>query len=100
MGTRRATTAFGLILIAISASSAGEGATVTSEATHATVLVEAEGFDEHGGWVVDQQAIDQMGSAYLLAHGLGVPVDDAATTVRFPAEGTYRVMVRTRDWVA
>lgn len=100
MGTRRATTAFGLILIAIAAASAAEGATVTGEATHATVLVEAEGFDEHGGWVVDQQSIDQMGSAYLLAHGLGVPVDDAATTVRFPAQGTYRVMVRTRDWVA
>ncbi|HUT90180.1 MAG TPA: FAD-dependent oxidoreductase [Thermoguttaceae bacterium] len=100
MTTRRATTAFGLILIIMCASSAAKGATVTSDATHATVLVEAEGFDEHGGWVVDQQAIDQMGSAYLLAHGLGVPVDDAVATVRFPARGTYRVMVRTRDWVA
>jgi len=65
-----------------------------------TVLVEAESFQHHGGWVVDQQFTDQMGSPMLLAHGLGVPVADATTTVRFPAAGTYRVLVRTRDWVA
>jgi len=64
------------------------------------VLVEAEGFDRHGGWVVDQQFIDQMGSPFMLAHGLGVPVENATTTVRFPAAGTFRVLVRTRDWVA
>jgi hypothetical protein len=63
------------------------------------VLVEAEGFEEVGGWVVDQQFMDQMGSPVLLAHGLGVPVQDAVATVTIPA-GTYRVWVRTRDWVA
>jgi hypothetical protein len=36
----------------------------------------------------------------LLAHGLGQPVRDAETTVRFPSAGKYRVWVRTRDWVA
>jgi hypothetical protein len=41
-----------------------------------------------------------MGSPYLLAHGLGVPVEDAVTRVRFPSAGRYRVWVRTRDWVA
>jgi hypothetical protein len=66
----------------------------------ATVLVEAEGFQDHGGWVVDQQSMDVMGSPYLLAHGLGMPVADAVTTVRFPGTGTYRVVVRTKDWVA
>jgi len=65
-----------------------------------TVLVEAESFTNRGGWVVDQQAIDQMGSPYLLAHGLGKPVEDAVTTVEFPEPGKYRVQVRTRDWVA
>jgi len=64
------------------------------------VLVEAEGFQELGGWVVDQQFMDQMGSPYLLAHGLGVPVEDATTTVRLPKTGTYRVWARTMDWVA
>ena len=65
-----------------------------------TVLVEAESFGELGGWVVDQQFVDQMGSPYVLAHGLGVAVADAATRVQSPAAGTYRVWVRTRDWAA
>jgi len=63
------------------------------------VLVEAEGFSERGGWVVDQQFIDVMGSPYLLAHGLGKPCPNASTTVEFPATGQYRVWVRTKDWV-
>jgi len=64
-----------------------------------TVLVEAERFTAYGGWVLDQQFMDQMGSPYLLAHGLGKPVADAETMVTFPITGTYRVWVRTRDWV-
>ncbi len=64
------------------------------------VLVEAEQFASLGGWDLDQQSMDQMGSPYLLAHGLGVPVKDAITTVTFPQKGTYHVWVRTRDWVA
>lgn len=66
----------------------------------ATILLEAEGFRHHGGWVVDQQAIAAMGSPYLLAHGLGVPVADATTSAAVPEPGTYRVLVRTKDWVA
>ena len=46
------------------------------------VLVEAESFKETGGWVVDQQFMDLMGSPYLLAHGLGEPVPDAVTQSR------------------
>lgn len=61
--------------------------------------VEAASFDQPGGWVVDQQSIDRIGSAYLLAHGCGRPVADAVTAVRFPARGEYFVFVRTRDWV-
>jgi len=64
------------------------------------VLVEAEGFQNHGGWVLDQQFMDQMGSPFLLAHGLGTPVADAHTTVQLPAAGRWRVWVRTRDWAA
>jgi hypothetical protein len=65
-----------------------------------TILIEAEAFTNRGGWVIDQQFMDQMGSPYLLAHGLGQPVKDATTTVSFPATGTYSAWVRTRDWVA
>jgi len=64
------------------------------------VLVEAESFSQRGGWVVDPQFMDLMGSPYLLAHGLGQPVADATTEVEFPVTGSYRVWVRTKDWVA
>jgi hypothetical protein len=64
------------------------------------VLVEAESFAQPGGWVLDTQFINNMGSPYLLAHGLGQPVEDATTVVRFPSTGEYRVWVRTKDWVA
>lgn len=67
---------------------------------HETIFIEAESFDEAGGWVIDQQFMDLMGSPYVLAHGLGVPVKDATTVVTIPAKGKYRVWVRTRDWVA
>ena len=61
------------------------------------VLVEAESFADRGGWSVDQQFVDRMGSPFLLAHGLGRPVADAVTSVEL-APGTYRLWVRTRDW--
>ncbi|HEY2341983.1 MAG TPA: NADH-dependent oxidoreductase, partial [Chthoniobacteraceae bacterium] len=64
------------------------------------LLVEAESFHDPGGWVLDTQFIEVMGSPYLLAHGLGAPVKDAATEVTFPSTGTYHVWVRTKDWVA
>jgi hypothetical protein len=62
-------------------------------------FLEAEQFDELGGWKNDCQFMDQMGSPFLLAHGLGQPVEDAVTSVEFDA-GEYRVWIRTRDWVA
>jgi hypothetical protein len=64
------------------------------------VLLEAEQFQDPGGWVVDQQFMDQMGSPFLLAHGLGEPVRDAVTSATFSAPGQYHLWVRTRDWVA
>jgi hypothetical protein len=64
------------------------------------LFLEAEQFSTRGGWVLDQQFMDQMGSPYLLAHGLGRPVADAVTTMTVPADGAYRAWVRTRDWVA
>ncbi len=64
------------------------------------IYVEAESFEKPGGWVIDQQSIDLIGSSYLLAHGLGVPVEDAETTIEVPLKGKYQVWVRTRNWVA
>ena len=73
--------------------------TAQARAEH-MVLVEAEGFTDTGGWVIDPQFMDLMGSPYLLAHGLGIQVRDASTEVTMPRAGRYRVWVRTKDWVA
>jgi len=63
------------------------------------VLIEAESFQEKAGWKVDQQFTHIVGSPYLLAHGLGVPVENAKTQVSFPALGDYRLWVRTKNLV-
>lgn len=65
-----------------------------------TIYLEAEGFSNPGGWFIDTQFMDQLGSPVLLAHGWGNPVADASTTVVFPKKGDYRLFVRTRNWVA
>lgn len=64
------------------------------------VFIEAESFGDYGGWVNDAQFIDQMGSPYLMAHGLGVPVEDAVTTFEVREPGVYHVAVRTFNWAA
>ena len=46
----------------------------------AFMLIEAETFDNLGGWVIDTQCAEAMGSPYIMAHGLGHPVADATTT--------------------
>ena len=74
---------------------------VAALAAHAdTVLIEAESFDDWGGWVNDTQFMDQMGSPYLLAHGMGKPVADAKTTVNISEAAEYHVWVRTKNWMA
>ena len=73
---------------------------LTSVSSAQDLLVEAESFESAGGWKLDTQFIEIMGSPYLLAHGLGTPVENATTTVTFPETGQYNVWVRTKDWVA
>lgn len=64
------------------------------------ILVEAESFASKGGWSVDQQFTFEMGSPYLIAHGMGRPVGDASTEVALPAAGRYHVYVRTYNWTS
>ncbi len=66
----------------------------------AELWLETEGFADKGGWVLDQQFMDLMGSPYLMAHGMGVPVQDAVTTAVIPEAGMYHVYVRTFNWTA
>jgi len=63
------------------------------------VWLEAECFDSVGGWQRDTQHVDTMGSVYLLATGLGRPVDDVVTRAVIPAADTYHLWVRCRDWL-
>jgi hypothetical protein len=65
-----------------------------------SVFIEAESFKTKGGWVVDQQFMDIMGSAYLMAHGMGFPVTNAETEIEFPSAGEYNVFVRTYNWTS
>ena len=61
-------------------------------------LIEAESFKEKGGWLVDPQFVEQMGSPYLLAHGLGTPVESAKTEFSLAKPGNYFIWVRTMNW--
>ncbi len=62
-----------------------------------TVFVEAESFDQHGGWALDTSFTQIVGSPYLLAHGLGKAVPDAVGAVEVAEAGAYKIWVRTKD---
>ena len=59
------------------------------------ILLEAEDFDDYGGWVLDSQFEMEMGSPYLLAHGNGKPVADATTKDWVPGyhPGRFKVII-------
>ena len=43
------------------------------------IVITAPRFEQSGGWALDTQFVPTMGMPYLLAHGLGHPVEDAET---------------------
>ncbi len=63
------------------------------------IWMEAESFEDAGGWVNDPQFIDIMGSPYLLANGVDEPVEDAVTHLDIPTDGTYQLWVRCKNWL-
>lgn len=63
-----------------------------------SVLVETAHFKDTGGWVLDTQFQNILGFSYLLAHGLGKPVENAKTEINFPKAGKYHIWVLTKDW--
>lgn len=73
---------------------------VSYSAFSADLFLEAESFTHKGGWVLDTQFIDQMGSSYLMAHGMGEPVADALTQAMFNKTGEYTLYVRTYNWTS
>ena len=62
------------------------------------VLLETSSIKDRGGWKLDTQHYQLMGGCYLLAHGMGEPVQNARATVKLPKAGSWNVWVRTRDW--
>ena len=74
------------------------GAKPSAALNRSGVLLEASSFAKTGGWKIDTQHYLQMGGNYLLAHGMGNPVEDAETMIDLPASGKWNVWVRNRDW--
>ena len=64
------------------------------------IFLEAETFRDLGGWIVDTQSYEALGSFYLLAHGIGKPVADAVTEFRTEEPMRWHLHARTRDWTA
>ena len=64
-----------------------------------SVMVLATKFADKGDWTVEQQFVLHMGTSYLLAHGIGTPLaKDAVTAIEVPADGDYKLYVRTKNW--
>ena len=64
------------------------------------IFIEAESFKNKGGWVIDTASMETIHSAYLMAHGMGNPVEDAFTDFEITDNGTYSIYALTRDWTA
>ena len=66
-----------------------------------SIMLLATQFDNLGGWTVEQQFVLQMGSSYLLAHGIGTPIaEDPTPKVKIEKAGRYTLWVRTKNWTA
>ncbi|MFW6171628.1 MAG: FAD-dependent oxidoreductase [Planctomycetota bacterium] len=72
---------------------------VVKEVVPGFLWIDAEDFSDYGGWWLDTQFVHLMGSGYLIANGIDKPVAPASTEVEIPRAGTYRLWVRTRDWL-
>lgn len=69
--------------------------------TNNSVMALATRFNDKGDWTLEQQFVLQMGSSYLMAHGLGTPLAKyAKTEINIPEDGDYRLWVRTKNWTA
>ena len=64
----------------------------------ARIDVYPQSFDA-GGWKLDVQFMDVIGSPYLLAHGCGIRVTDAKAVANVPESGRWHMWVRSRKWV-
>ena len=64
------------------------------------IFIEAESFKNLGGWVVDTASMETIGSSYVMAHGMGIPVVDSETEFFVSEKNEYYIWALTRDWTA
>ena len=64
------------------------------------LMLSAAAFEHAGGWIRDSEFILTMGGVYMLAHGLGRPVEDAQSTFTCMESGEYHVYAYTFNWVS
>lgn len=72
----------------------------SSEVKSDAILLCGSAFDHKGGWISDPQFMEVMGSSCMIAHGLGIPVEDASTAFHVRKGGDWHISVRTRNWTA
>lgn len=67
-------------------------------ASKGSALLLASDFTSRGGWKLDTQFHNSLGFDYLLAHGMGDPVENAYAEIKDFKPGKYRLWVYTKDW--
>ena len=68
--------------------------------TDNSVYVAASTFEDKGGWIADPQFMEQMGSSYLIAHGLRTARRRCPDTFHRAAGRHIQSFARTRNWTA
>lgn len=63
-----------------------------------TIWIDALEFDNYGGFIKDTQFVGEMGQGYLMADGIGKPVEPAVVKFSVKEKGYYRFFVRTKNW--
>ena len=62
------------------------------------IWIDAVDFDDYGGFVLETQFIREMGQPYLMANGVGEPVEPASVSFNVENCGAYRFYIRTKNW--
>ncbi|MGM9634871.1 MAG: FAD-dependent oxidoreductase [Candidatus Avispirillum sp.] len=63
------------------------------------IWIDAVDFSDYGGFAKETQFVREMGMPYLIADGVGKPVNPAATSFEVKQDGCYRFFVRTKNWL-
>ena len=63
-----------------------------------SIWIDAVDFKDYGGFVKETQFVREMGQPYLLADGVGTPIQPASTSFKVTEDGYYRFHIRTKNW--